>query len=332
MSSKSGAETMRAIVQDRYGEADVLRLEEIERPGIGADEVLVRVRAAGVDQGVWHLMSGLPYLVRIAGYGLRAPNKRVRGLDLAGVVEAVGEEVTTLRPGDEVFGIGEGSFAEYAPAREDKLTRKPENLSFEQAAAVPVSALTALQAVRDHGRVRPGDEVLVLGASGGVGSFAVQIAKLDGARVTGVASTAKVEMVRGIGADDVIDYTKEDLASRGRRFDVILDTGGNRPLAELRRALTPKGTLVILGGETEGRWLGGTDRQLRAMALSPFVGQKLTTFVSSENNRDLAVLSGLIEAGRLAPALDRTYPLESAPEAIRALREGEVRGKLVVTT
>jgi len=325
-------ETMEAIVQDEYGEADeVLRLERTGKPEIADDHVLVRVRAAGVDRGVWHLMAGLPYPIRVAGYGLRAPKSGVRGSDVAGTVEAVGKDVTTLRPGDEVFGIAEGSFAEYASARADKLAPKPASLTFEQAAAVPVSALTALQAVRDHGRVQPGQTVLVIGASGGVGSFAVQIAKAFGAEVTGVSSTSKVDLVRSLGADHVIDYTQAGIADGDKRYDVILDIAGNRPLSELRRALTPRGTLVITGGETGGRWLGGSDRQVRALVLSPFVGQRLRTFVASENNADLIALTELIEAGKVAPAIDRTFPLSEVPAAIRYMLEGHARGKLVIT-
>jgi NADPH:quinone reductase-like Zn-dependent oxidoreductase len=327
----TGAPTMKAIVQDVYGEAeDVLRLEEVARPEIGDDEVLVRVQAAGVDQGVWHLTAGLPYPIRLAGYGLRAPKNRVRGLDLAGRVEAVGTGVTTLHPGDEVFGLGAGSFAEYAAAPVSKLAPKPKNLTFQQAAAVPVSGLTALQAVRDHGRVQAGQQVLVIGASGGVGTFAVQIAKAFGAEVTGVCSTGKVDLVRSLGADHVLDYTREDVTAGGQRYDVVLDIGGNRPLKQLRRALTPTGTLVIVGGETDGRWLGGTDRQLRAMALSPFVGQKLGTFISSENAADLIVLTELIESGTVTPAVDRTFPLSETPAAVTYLRAGQARGKVVV--
>jgi len=327
-----GTETMQAIVQDEYGEAgDVLRLEQIDRPEIGDDRVLVRVRAAGVDRGVWHLMAGLPYPIRLAGYGLRTPRNGVRGADVAGIVEAVGKDVTTLQPGDEVFGIADGSFAEYASARADKLAPKPESLTFEQAAAVPVSALTALQAVRDHGSVQAGQTVLIIGASGGVGSFAVQIAKAFGAEVTGVCSTAKVDMVRSLGADHVVDYTQDDIAGSGQRYDVILDIGGHRSLSLLRRALAPRGTLVLVGAETGGRWLGGNDRQLRAIALSPFVGQKLGTFVASENNADLGVLTELIESGKVTPAIDRTYPLSEVPEAIRYMQAGHARGKVVIT-
>lgn len=323
--------TMKAIVQDRYGEAqDVLRLEEIDRPDVGDDEVLLRVHAAGVDRGVWHLMAGLAYPVRLAGYGVRAPKTRVRGREVAGRVEAVGKNVTTLQPGDEVFGIGEGCFAEYACARADKLAPKPKNLTFEQAAAATISALTALQAVRDRGQVQPGQKVLVIGASGGVGTFAVQIAKAFGADVTGVCSTTKVDLVRSLGADHVIDYTRDDITDSGQRYDVILDIGGHRSLTHLRRALTPRGTLVIVGSETGGRWLGGIDRQLRALLLSPFVGQKLSSLLSSENANDLIALTELIESGKVTPVIDRTYPLSETPAAIRYMTEGHARGKVVI--
>ncbi len=322
---------MRAVVQDEYGEADdVLRLEEIEKPAVGPDEVLVRVHAAGVDRGVWHLMTGLAYPIRLAGYGLRAPASRVRGREVAGTVEAVGAEVATLQPGDAVYGIAEGAFAEYAVAAADLLAPIPANLSFTQAAAVPISAQTALQAVRDHGQVRRGQTVLVIGASGGVGSFAVQFAKAMGAHVTGVASTAKLDLVRSIGADNVIDYTRLEITDGGRRYDVILDAGGHRSLTRLRRALTARGTLVIIGSETGGRWLGGLDRQLRALLLSPFLRHNLRTFVTKENGRDLAVLTALIESGQLTPAIDRVYPLHEAAAAIRHVQEGRARGKVVI--
>jgi NADPH:quinone reductase-like Zn-dependent oxidoreductase len=276
-------------------------------------------------------MMGLPYPIRLAGYGLRVPKNPVIGSDVAGVVEVLGKNVSRFQSGDEVFGIGKGSYAEYVCAREDKLAHKPANLTSEQAAVVAISGLTALQGLRDHGRLEPEQKVLVIGASGGVGTFAVQLAKAFGAHVTGVCSTTKVDMVRSIGADHVIDYTREDFAEGDQRYDLILDIGGNSSLSRLRRALTPKGVLVITGGEGGGRWLGGTDRQLRALMLSPFVDQKLGTFVSSENHEDLVVLKELIEAGKVAPVIDRTYPLSEVPEAIRYLEEGHAQGKVVIT-
>jgi NADPH:quinone reductase-like Zn-dependent oxidoreductase len=327
------AQTMRAVVQDHYGPApeDVLRVTETEKPTPGADEVLVRVRAASVDRGTWHIMAGLPYPIRLAGFGLRRPKYVNPGRNLAGTVETVGAAVTGLAPGDEVFGMATSTFAEYAAARPATLAPKPVNLSFEQAAAVPVSGSTALQAVRDHGRVQAGDKVLIIGASGGVGTFAVQIAKTCRAVVTGVCSTSKMDMVRASGADHVVDYTQEDFAEGGARFDVIIDVGGNARLSRLRRALTAHGRLVIVGGETDGRLLGGSDRQIRAMLLSPFVGQQLSTFVAKETAADLLTLTELAEAGRVVPVIDRTYPLEELPAAIRRLQDGKARGKLVVS-
>ena len=324
--------TMNAIVQDQYGTApeNVLRLAEIDRPRTGDDEILVRVRAASVDRGTWHMMAGLPYPVRLA-VGLRAPKASNPGRSLAGVVASVGKNVTGLKPGDEVYGTCDGSFAEYASARAGRLALKPQNLSFEQAAAVPVSALTALQAVRDRAQVQAAQKVLIIGASGGVGTFAVQIAKAFGGEVTGVCSTAKADLVRGLGADHVVDYTRDDFAESGHRYDVILDIGGNSRLSHLRRALTDRGRLVIVGGETDGRWLGGFDRQLRAQLLSPLVSQKLGTFMASENSKDLSVLRELLESGEIAPAVDRTFPLSEVPTAIRYLQEGHARGKIVVT-
>jgi NADPH:quinone reductase-like Zn-dependent oxidoreductase len=324
-------DSMKAIVRDTYGSADVLELRDVDTPAIGDDEVLVRVHAAGVDRGVWHIMTGLPYPIRLAGYGLRAPKNPVLGADLAGVVEAVGNGVTRFQLGDKVFGIGNGSYAEYARAPESKLAPKPANLSFEQAAVVAISGLTALQGLRDHGKVEPGQKVLIIGASGGVGTYAVQLAKAFGAEVTAVCSAAKVEMVSSLGADHVIDYTRADFAEGEQRYDVILDIGGNASLSRLRRALAAKGTLVIAGGETDGRWLGGADRQLRALLLSRFVDQQLTTFISSENHEDMIVLKELIEAGKIAPMIDRRYPLAEAPEAIRYLEQGHARGKVVIT-
>jgi len=322
---------MKAIVQDTYGSTDVLELRDIDKPEIADDEVLVRVHAAGVDRGVWHVMTGLPYPIRLAGYGLRAPKTPVPGADVAGVVEAAGKDVTRFQPGDEVFGIGKGAFAEYARAPENKLAPKPANLTFEQAAVVAISGLPALQGLRDHGKVRPGQKVLIIGASGGVGTYAVQLAKVFGAEVTAVCGSTKVDMVRSLGADHVIDYTREDFAEGEQRYDVILDIGGNSSLSRLRRALAPKGTLVIAGGETDGRWLGGYDRQLRALLLSRFVGQKLTTFISKENHEDMLVLKELIESGKITPVIDRTYPLTEAPQAIRYVEEGHARGKVVIT-
>lgn len=327
------AATMRAIVQDAYGAApeQVLRLAAVPRPAIGDDEVLVRVAAASVDRGTWHVMAGLPYLMRAAGFGIRTPKAVNPGRCLAGTVESVGRHVTGFAPGDEVFGTSTGSFAEYVAATPGTLAPKPATLSFEQAAAVPISGMTALQAVRDRAKVAAGENVLVIGASGGVGSFAVQIAKAFGAEVTGVCGPAKVDFVREIGADHVVDYSHEDFAAGEQRYDVILDIGGNSRLSRLRRALTPKGRLIIVGGMTEGRWLGGIDRQVRAQLLSPFVGQKLGMFVASENSKDLTALGDLIDAGKVAPAIDRTYPLAEVPAAIRHLLEGQVRGKVVIT-
>jgi NADPH:quinone reductase-like Zn-dependent oxidoreductase len=322
---------MKAIVQGTYGSPDVLELREIDKPVVGDDEVLVRVHAAGVDQGVWHLMAGLPYLVRVAGVGFRAPKNPVRGLDVAGRVEAVGETVTRFQPGDDVFGTSRGSFAEYACAAADKLVSKPANLSFEEAAAVPVSGCTALQAVRDRGKVRPGQQVLIIGAGGGVGTFAVQLAKAFGAEVTGVCSTTKVELVRSLGADRVIDYTREDFADGDGRYDVILDIAGNRSLSHLRRALALEGTLVLVGGEGGGPWFGGVGRTLRALVLSLFVGQKLGTWIATQPKEDLAALRELIEAGKVTPVVDRMFQLSEVAEAIRYMREGHARGKVVIT-
>jgi NADPH:quinone reductase-like Zn-dependent oxidoreductase len=329
--TKGRQTTMRAIVQDRYGGLDVLELRAIDRPVPKASEVLVRVHAAGLDRGVWHVMTGLPYMIRFIGFGVRRPKVRVRGMDLAGRVEAVGEQVTRFRPGDAVFGWADGSYAEYASVPEDHLAPMPASIGFEQAAVVPISGFAALQAVRDEGEVQPGQKVLVIGAAGGVGSFAVQLAKAFGAEVTGVAGTAQLDLVRSIGADDVIDYTREDVTDGTRHWDVILDTAGHRSLSRLRRALSRRGTLVIVGSEGRGRWLGGFDRQLRALLLSRFVSQRLRALSSKPRHDDLQVLEELIRAGRLRPLVDRTYPLAEVPEAIRHLVEGHGRGKVVIT-
>jgi NADPH:quinone reductase-like Zn-dependent oxidoreductase len=327
----TGRETMKAIVQDRYGGLETLEYKDIDRPAPKDDEVLVQVRAAGLDRGVWHLMAGLPYLIRFIGFGVRRPKVRVRGMDVAGTVEAVGGDVTRFQPGDEVFGWADGSYAEYVSVPAGNLALKPANLSFEQAAIVPISGFAALQALRDVGQVQAGQRVLVIGAAGGVGSYAVQLAKAFGARVTGVASARQLELVRSLGADDVVDYTREDVTDGSRHWDLVIDTGGHRPLSRLRRALTPRGTLVIVGSEGRGRWLGGFDRNLRAVALSPFVGQRLGMLSSKTRQDDLQTLRELLEAGKVTPAVSATYPLAEVPEAIRQLVEGHRGGKLVIT-
>ncbi|MDQ5840449.1 MAG: NAD(P)-dependent alcohol dehydrogenase [Chloroflexota bacterium] len=322
---------MKAIVQDVYGSTEVLELRDVDKPVPGDDEVLIRVHAAGVDQGVWHLMTGLPYLTRAVGFGLTSPKTGIRGREVAGEVEAIGRNVVGFRPGDEVFGTCEGSFAEYACAKEGKLALKPANLSFEQAAAVPISAVTALQGLRDSGQVQPGQDVLIIGAGGGVGAYAVQLAKAFGAQVTGVCSTGKLELVRSVGADHVIDYKHDDFADGRNRYDLILDTAGNRRLSVLRRALKPHGTLVIVGGEGGGKWTGGFGRSLRAAALSLFVGQKLKGLLAVERAQDLRALAELIEAGTVKPVIDRSFALADAPAAIQYMHEGRARGKVVVT-
>lgn len=333
---------MKAIVYDRYGSPDVLELMEINEPVVGDDQVLVRVRAASLNPTDWHSMRGLPYIVRMIN-GLRKPRKvTVLGGDLAGQVAAVGESVTQVRPGDEVFGrtraghrpdprveVATGACAEYACVSDDLLAPKPANLTFEQAAAVPLAALTALQALRDKGNVQPGQNVLINGASGGVGTFAVQIAKSLGAEVTGVCSQRNVDMVRSIGAEHVIDYTQEDFSTTGRRYDLILDTA-DRSLSDCRRALTPKGTLVVIGG-SPGRWINGLGRSFKARVLSPFVSQRLFPFLTRWSKQDLRVVKDLIEAGNVTPVIDRTYPLSEAPEAMRHLEGGHARGKVVIT-
>jgi NADPH:quinone reductase-like Zn-dependent oxidoreductase len=322
---------MKAIIQDTYGPPDVLELREIEPPQVGVEDVLIRVHAAGAGPDVWHIMTGKPYIARPA-LGFRRPRIRVRGWDVAGTVESVGAGVAAFGAGDEVMGVSEeGSFAERAIARPDKLVRKPASVSFEQAAAVPVSGVTALQALRDKANVQPGDAVLVIGAAGGVGTFAVQIAKAFGTAVTGVASTSKLDLVRSIGADDVIDYTREDFTDGSRTWDVIVDTAGRRPLRRLRRALAPKGTLVIVGGDGGGPWTGGFFRgMLRAPLVSMFVGQRLDWLNSKVNVEDLRAVAELIEAGKVTPVVGQTYPLTETPNAIRELATGHARGKLVI--
>jgi NADPH:quinone reductase-like Zn-dependent oxidoreductase len=322
---------MKAIVQDRYGSAEVLELRDVEKPQPGDDEVLIRVHGAGLDPGVWHLMTGLPYLVRVMGFGLRKPKIRIRGVDVAGIVEAAGRNVTQFKEGDPVYGTCDGSFAEYACAKAERIAPIPANLTFEQAAAVPVSGMTALNGLRDAGKLQPGQKVLIIGAAGGVGSYAVQLTKAFGGVVTGVCSTSKAELVRAIGADKVIDYTREDFTDGTRQFDLILDTAGRRPLSQLRRALTPQGILVIVGGEGGDRWLGGFQRQIFAPVRSLLTEQKMLGLISKERQQDLLTLKDLIEAGKLKPVIDRTYPLSEAPQAIRYLEQGHARGKVVLT-
>jgi NADPH:quinone reductase-like Zn-dependent oxidoreductase len=322
--------TMRAVVQRAYGSADVLHVAQVPRPEPDAGEVLVRVRAAGVDRAAWHIMTGKPYLGRLA-FGVRSPRNPVLGIEVAGVVTATGASVTRFAVGDEVYGSARGSFADYTVAAEGKLAVKPASLSFEQAAAMPVSAGTALQALTDVGRVQEGQRVLVIGASGGVGSFAVQIAKAFGAEVTGVASSAKLDLVRALGADHVLDYRRDDFADGRTRYDLVLDIAGNPGLSRLRRAATATGTVVITGGEEGGSFSGGMNRQLRAVALSPFVRQRLTMFVARQRSADLERLTGLVEAGSVTPSVDRAYPLEQVRDAVRRLEAGQVRGKVVLS-
>ena len=322
---------MKAITCQRYGGPEVLEFEEVDDPVVGDDEVLVGVRAVSANPRDWHLMRGLPYFVRLQ-FGLRRPRHAVLGGDVAGRVEAVGKAVTRFRPGDEVLAdIETGGFAEYAAVRQDLLVPKPASLGFEQAAAVPLAALTALQGLRDHGRVRPGQQVLVIGAAGGVGTFAVQLAKLLGAEVTGVCSTGKLDLVRSLGADHVIDYTREDFTRSGQRYDLVLQLAGTSSPADCRRALTAKGTLLLSSGESAGRWIGPVDRMLKAAALSPFVGQRLRSFLARRSREDLQTVTELIEAGKVSPVIDRTYPLRETPEAIRYLEQGHAGGKVVVT-
>lgn len=325
------ADAMAAIVQEAYGTVDVFRHTRTARPEIADNEVLVRVHAAGLDRGTWHMMTGKPYLLRIIGFGFRRPKNSVPGIDVAGTVVAVGPDVTRFAIGDEVYGMSRGSFAEYAAAREDKLAIKPANLTFEQAAVVPISAGTALQAVVDSGHLEAGQRVLVLGASGGVGSYAVQLAKALGAHVTGVSSAAKRDLVRSLGADQVIDYTRDDFADGEHQYDLILDIGGNPAISRLRRALTPTGTVVIVGGENGGNWTGGFSRSLRAPLLSLFVRQRLTMLASKERATHLERLAEHLEAGTVRPIVDRAYPLDQVQDAMRRLMEGNVRGKVAIT-
>lgn len=321
--------TMRAIVQDHYGSSDTWQLTDIDRPEITADDVLVKVHAAGLDRGTWHTMTGRPYLMRIMGFGLRSPKNRVPGLAVAGTVAAVGANVTRFTVGAEVLGVSRGAFAEYAAAREDKLAHKPSTLSFDQAAAVPISATTALQGLR-LGRIEAGQKVLIIGASGGVGTYAVQLAKANGAEVTGVCSAAKADLVRSLGADHTLDYATDDVTDGSRRYDLILDIAGNTPLRHLRHALNPTGSLVIVGGESKGNLTGGVGRSLRAPLVSIFVPQRLAMLAAKEHHADLIPLTELIDAGRLTPIIDATYTLDQARDAMRKLEAGSVRGKISI--
>jgi NADPH:quinone reductase-like Zn-dependent oxidoreductase len=323
---------MRAIVNQVYGSADELRLEEVAVPTMDAEDlVLIRVRAASVNALDWHIMRGLPYLVRLSE-GLRGPKRSTRGVDVSGVVVAAGSGVKRFRPGDEVFGTAAGSFAGFSTAKEANLAKKPPNLTFEQAAAIPVAGCTALQALRDKGRLRPGQRVLITGAGGGVGSFAVQVARALGAsHVTGVCSTSKVDLVRSIGADEVFDYTRQDVGVASGPFDLIVDIAGSRPIGALRRLLTPKGTLVIAGGDSTGRWLGPLARSLRAAALSPFVRQTLRSMLATICADDLDFLGAAAGAGTVTPVVSATHPLEEAPAAIAEVEAGHTTGKIVIS-
>ena len=321
---------MRAIVQDEYGSADVLELRTVDRPEVAENEVLIEVHAAGVDRGVWHLMTGLPYLVRLAGFGVTKPKNPVLGLDVAGRVVAIGGDVTRFRPGDEVFGIGKGSYAHYVAADENKLAKKPTNATFEQAAVAAVSGITALEALTDVGHLQADQSVLIVGASGGVGTFAVQLAHALGAQVTGVSGPHMADTVRSIGADHVLDYTREDFVHGESRYDLILDIGGRNSISRLRSVLTSKGTLVIVGGEGGNRVTGGSGRQVRAMMLSPFIGQRLTTFISSLHYTNIERLADHIESGAVVPTIGRRFDLADVPSAIRHLESANSSGKSVI--
>src|SRR5436305_7984698 len=322
---------MKAIVYNDYGSPDVLKCEEIDKPTPGDSEVLIRVRAASVNPADWHYMRGTPYFVRLQA-GLRRPKATRLGVDVAGQVETVGRNVTQLKPGDGVFGACRGAFAEYACAAESALVMKPDNVTFEQAASVPIAAVTALQGLRDKGRIQPGQKVLINGAAGGVGTFAVQIAKSFGAEVTGVCSTRNVDRVRSIGADQVIDYTQEDFTKTGQRYDIILDAVGNHSLLACRRALNPKGIYVAVGGPSGPWMIGPLARAITAPVLSRLVSQNLVMLLARLSKEgDLAILRDLMAAGKLIPVIDRTYPLSEVPEAIRYLEEGHARGKVVIT-
>jgi len=324
---------MKAIVYCDYGLTN-LKLENIEKPTPNDDQILVRVRAASVNPYDWHFIEGTPYIMRMMGVGLRKPKDTQLGVDFAGTVEAIGKNVTQFKPGDEVFGGRGGAFAEYVCPRANRaVALKPANLTFEQAASVNIAGITALQAIRDKGNVQPGQKVLINGASGGVGTFAVQIAKTFGADVTGVCSTRNVDLVRSLGADHVIDYTKEDFAKGTERYDVILDNVPNHSLSECRRILTPNGKYVMIGGggPNDSRWVGPFGRVIKTMVLSPFTSQKMGMMMADANGKDLTILADMMQSGKLKPVIDRTYKLNEVPAAIAYLEEGHARGKVVIT-
>lgn len=328
--SVSAHKQMKAVVRDRYGAADVLELRMIDHPEIAVDEVLIEVHAAGVDRGVWHLMTGQPYLIRLAGFGFFRPKNPVLGLDVAGRVVAVGDDVTRFVPGDEVFGIAKGSYAQYAAADHNKLALKPTSTSFEQAAAAAVSGTTALEALIDVGHVEAGEKVLIVGASGGVGTFAIQLAKALGAEVTAVGGPSMANVMRSIGADHVLDYTQDDFVDGQSRYDLVLDIGGRNSVSRLRSVLAARGTLVIVGGEGGNRLTGGVGRQLRAMMLSPFIRQRLTIFISSEHHTNIERLADYLGSGAVVSSIGRRFALEDVPEAIRLFETADSRGKSVV--
>src|ERR1700730_4683212 len=331
---ETGEPHMKAVVYTNYGSPDVLGIRDVKKPMPNDDQVLVKVHAAAVNPLDWHFMEGTPYIMRAMGVGLRKPKDPRLGVDYAGQVEAVGKNVTQFKPGDEVFGGKTGAFAEYVCARADRaIALKPANITFEQAASVPIAAITALQALRDKGKVQPGQKVLINGASGGVGTFAVQIAKSFGADVTGVCSTRNLDLVRSLGADHVIDYTKEDFTKGDQRYDVILDNVGNQPLSGFRRALKPKGICVMIGGggPNDGGLIGPMGRPIVALLMSPFISQKMGMMMAELNKKDLTILGDLMQSGKVKPVIDRTYPLSQIAEAMRYLEAGHARGKVIIT-
>jgi NADPH:quinone reductase-like Zn-dependent oxidoreductase len=331
---ETGEPHMKAVVYTNYGSPDVLEIRDIKKPVPNDDQVLIKVRTASINPLDWHFMEGTPYIMRAIGVGLRKPKDPRLGVDYAGTVEAVGKNVTQFKPGDEVLGGKSGAFAEYVCARADRaIVLKPANITFEQAASVPIAAITALQGLRDKGKIQPGQKVLINGASGGVGTFAVQIAKSFGADVTGVCSTRNLDMVRSLGADHVIDYTKEDFTKNGQRYDLILDNVGTQPLSGFRRALQPKGICVMIGGggPNDGGLIGPLGRPVKALLLSPFISQKMGMLMAELNKKDLTILADLMQSGKVTPVIDRTYPLSQIAEAIRYLEQGHARGKVIIT-